>query len=305
MFDRQYSASLIIACQGSQESEIKSTPYGEIRSRNGANLKFTANDAKGVYTNWSKHELEVVKHEAVPVEGHIYLEDPTKSEVLNAFSTINRILSKYPQPATSIDIFFAGHGECPSGALVLKDDILSAKELLHIINAPLASSQGARGLGLGLDSCYAGSFLIDIVVELQKKGHSIELRDAMVSSMHDERSWELSFLEHGAFTFAFLHPGNSYVKGKELNIAIERNDHKMIAKCLQGMVGMMASPVSFLTQGRQHPIQCLKGYLFEVAGLGEFSISDIEGAVTRESLVNYFEKIRQDFWTENNISKTF
>jgi hypothetical protein len=160
-------------------------------------------------------------------------------------------------------------------------------------------------LGLRLDSCYAGSFLIDIVVELQKEGYSIELRDAMVSSMHDEKSWELSFLEHGAFTFAFLNPGNSYVKANELSIAIERNDHKMIAKYLQGLVGMMASPVSFLTQGRQHPIQCTKGYFFEVTGLGGFSISDIAGAVTRESLVNLFEKVRQDFWTENNIIKTF
>lgn len=303
MYNRQYSVSVVIACQGSQESEIKSTPYGEIRSRSGASLKFTTNDAKGVYTQWLKHEREVVEHETVPDEGHIYLENPTKSEVLNAFSTINQILSKYPQGATGIDVFFAGHGECSSGALVLKDDTLSAKELLHIINSPLASSQGARGLGLGLDSCYAGSFLIDIVVELQKKEHSIELRDAMVSSMHDEKSWELSFLEHGAFTFSFLHPGNSYVKGNELNIAIERKDNKMIAKCLQGLVGSMASPVGFLTQGRQHPIRCYKGALMNISGLGEFYIHDIEGGVTRESLINCFEKIRQDFWTENNINK--
>jgi hypothetical protein len=140
MFDRQYSASLTIACQGIQESETKSTPYGEIRSRSGASLKFTANDAKEVYTNWLKHELEFYEHKSVPVEGHIYLEDPTKSEVLNAFNTINQILSKYPQDETGIDIFFAGHGECSSGALVLKDGILSVKELLHVINAPLALS---------------------------------------------------------------------------------------------------------------------------------------------------------------------
>lgn len=289
MYDRLYSASLVIACQGNQEPEIETTPYGEIRSRDGANLKFTANDAKGIYKDWSRGN-------SLPPEAHIYLENPTKSEVEKAFDKINLILSKYPQKKTGIDIFFAGHGEFPAGSLVLKDHNLSVKELIELVSVPLDKNQGERGLGLILDSCYAGSFLIDVVVELEEPNSGIRLFDARVSSMHDEKSWELSFLEHGAFTFAILNPGNQYLEKNELAKAIERKDNRVIAKCLQGMVGMVASPVSFLTQGKQHSIDCMKGGHFSVDGHGSFSLFDIEGNVNREALIKNFEKAKNEIW---------
>lgn len=289
MYDRQYSASLVIACQGNQEPELQNTPYGEIRSRDGASLKFTKNDAKGIYQKWSRDN-------PFPPEAHIYLENPTKSEVEKALERINFILSKYPQKQTGIDVFFAGHGECPTGSLVLKDHNLTVKELLGLLSMPLNKAQGERGLGLMLDSCYSGSFLIDIVVELEEHNYGIWLFDAIVSSMHDEKSWELSFLEHGAFTFAFLNPGNQYLKKNELSRAIEKKDNKVIARLLQGMVGSMASSVAFLTQGRQHSIDCMKGLHFEVVGHGSFSLADLEETITREILISKFEKAKNEVW---------
>lgn len=158
-------------------------------------------------------------------------------------------------------------------------------------------SLGERGLSIILDSCYAGSFLIDIVVELENHNHGIKLLDAKASSLHNEKSWELSFLEHDAFTF--LNPGNKHVDSRELTRAIEKNDNTIIAKSLQGLVAMMACPVAFLTRGRQHPIDCVKGYIFSISGLGEFSLGDIEETITRDLLIAYFEKAKNQIWEKD------
>ncbi len=50
MYDRKFSASLIIASKGTELAEVIPTPYGEMRSRDGTNLEFTSNDARG-YTH--------------------------------------------------------------------------------------------------------------------------------------------------------------------------------------------------------------------------------------------------------------
>lgn len=285
---RPYAASLVIASQGKQEAELVNTAYGEIRSRDGANLKFTANDAKGVFQKWIKTNRHL------PTEAHVYLENPTKSEVKNAFSEINGLLSQYPQEKTGIDIYFAGHGEFPTGSLVLRDENLHFNELLDLISEPIDITAGSRGFSLMLDSCYSGSFLIDIVVALEKKEFGVKLLDAFTSSMHNEKSWELSFLEHGAFTFTFLNPGNQYVMPHELTKAIEEDDQRMLAKFLQGMVGMLASPVAFLTKARQHSISCSKGYngyQFSINGLGSFSLSNLK-EINRELIIEKFDKAK-------------
>lgn len=291
MYDRRYSAGLFIASQGTQESELVNTAYGEMRSRDGANLKFTTNDAKGIFQEWSEDF-------SLPPEAYIYLENPTIAEIKEAFNKINIVLSEYPQEQTGIDLYFAGHGEYPSGSLVIKDHVLTAKELIYLMSVPLNPSQGKRGLSFILDSCYAGSFLINIVLELEHNGCRIKLFDAKVSSMHDEKAWELEFLEHGAFTFTFLNPGNGYVNNIEFTRAIEKQDHRLLAKYLQGSVGHLASSTAFLTQGRQHSIDCLKGDHITIDGHGYFSISDIEGIITRENLIKEFEKAKNVIWEE-------
>ncbi len=292
MYDRHYSASLIIACEGNSNSDILMTPYGEIRSRDGAKLKYVTNDARGVYYWWSKDS-------SVPMQAHIYLENPTKSDVKNAIDKINLELSSFDQGNTGIDIYFAGHGEYNSGSLVLKDESLGAIELIDMIIEPLDPKKGVRGISLMLDSCYSGSFLIDVFLTLDNST-SCRLFDAMASCLPNEKSWELSFLEHGAYTFSRLNPGNSHVEKNELTKAIEKNDYKIIAKCIQGLVSSMASPVSFLTLGKQHSIECFKGLEFSINGHGSFSLADYNtGTVTREQLINLIYEAKDSIWNNN------
>lgn len=299
MHDRKFSAHLVIASEGTGTSEVRTTSYGEIRSRDGANLKYTSNDAKGIFQKWGKYCN-------LSQKAYIYLENPTKPEVVKAFDQINQVLSNYPQEQTGIDLFFAGHGSFPSGSIVLRDGILSAKELIKLMSKPLEKTKGNRGLGLLLDSCYASSFLIDIILELEKNESSIKLFDALVSSMHDEKSWELSFLEHGAFTFSFLNKGNAYVNINNFVRAVEKNDYKVIVKSLQGIVGSMgANSVAFLTQGRQHSIDCTKGSDFSIDGHGSFSLLDIKEPITKEGLIDKFTRAKDEIWgSYKNVDNT-
>jgi hypothetical protein len=293
MYDREFSASLIIASKGPAQAEVRSTAYGEMRSRDGADLRYTSNDAKGMYSNW-------LENQNLPSEAFIYLENPTKSVVEEAVNQINGVLSNYPQEKSGIDLFFAGHGHPRSGSLVLKDGNLSAKELIDLISRPLEKTKGRRGLSFFLDSCYSGGFLIDTIIELEKDDSTLRLFDALVSSMYDEKSWELSFLEHGAFTFSFLNKGNAYVDRLEFARAVEKNDSRIIAKYLQSMVGTMGGDsATFLTQGKQHSIDCIKGHHFTIGGFGNFSLTELEEEISREILEERFKMARSEIWNNN------
>jgi hypothetical protein len=185
-------------------------------------------------------------------------------------------------------LYFAGHGENSTGSLVLSNDVLSSEELLDYISSSVkkGKAKGIRGLSLMLDSCYSGAFLIDTILEIDKNFQNVKLYDVEISSRYNEKSWELSFLEHGAFTYSFLNRGNGYVNQKELSKAIDNNNHGVIAKYMQGSVGMMACPVAYLTQGKQHAISGVKGCFF-----GGVDISEYEwGSLTKDLLLDLFDK---------------
>lgn len=290
MYDRKYSASLVIGCEGKSEPQVEQTYFGEMRSRSGANLKYVINDAKKIFEKWSTDN-------ELPNEAHICLQNPDKKEVIQAIQSINKILSEYNQEQTGLDVFFAGHGEYGTGSLVMNDDTFSAEELIYHMSENLDSSKGERGLSFFLDSCYSGSFLIETILTSEKSKCPIRLFDAKVSSLPKEKSWELSFLEHGAYTFTFLNEGNAYVPQKELTKAIEKQDHALVAKYIQGMVAMISSPVAFLTQGKQHSIDCMKGYIFSVEGYGDFTTAEFEkGELSKEVLLELFEKAKNSIW---------
>lgn len=279
MYDRPKSISIIVASKGYDKSEIEMTAYGEISTRAGANLKYTQNDANGILELWKKEDdFEI-----------LYLINPTKQELIDIFRKADQILSEFDQDQTGIDFFFAGHGEYPTGALVLSDGILTASELVIVMSENLHPKKGDRGLGIILDSCYSGSFLVDLVVNLDNKYQNIFLFDAIVSAMYDEPAYEMSFLEQGVLTYTILNEGNGYVDKKLFKEAIENNNYKIIAKYMQGLVAMTTSPIVYLTQGKQHEVRCYKGNLFEVGNGDSFVIYETckEGELNREAL--YFE----------------
>jgi len=264
MYERAYSGNIVIASEGPSDPEIVTTPYGEINSRSGARLHYVRSDAKLVFDKWRKDDK-------IPDEASVYLENPTVSDVQNTIASVSQTLNQFPQDHTGIDFYFAGHGRMTDGAWVLKDDVYSPEDLCNTMEENLTDGSGLRGISMMVDACYSGAFLIEFMIQVQKS-MNLDFRDGLFSSLPHEKSWEMSFLEHGAFTFTQMYPGNSYVNSDLLTKAIEQNDHKIIAKYIQGSVGMTSNPTAFLTQSRQHPISVLKGALLSIRGYGDYSV---------------------------------
>ena len=281
MYDRKYSGVVVVSCSGQDEPEIRTTPYGEMRSRSGASLRFTSADADLVWRHWSKGIN-------VPEEACVTIREPSVDEFFSLLSQVSRSLGKYPQGETGIDLYYCGHGRPGDGAILLKDGTVTPSELILHLKTDLEPKMGARGLSMLLDSCYSAAFLFEMIALLQYEGE-LRLYDALCSSMHDEKSWELTFLGHGAFTYTHFHKGNKHVDRDELATAIDLQDQKTIARCIQGLVALSANPTTYLTQGMQHPLDCIKGGFMSAGTRGECDVPDLGEDFTVHDIIKAFE----------------
>lgn len=249
---RPRRASVIIASPGPDEPDEYDTRFGRIRSRSGARLKYTERDAQRVHALWSKAEP------GLPDELHRLLIDPTLREVEFALRDVSaEMLKIYPKDVWSLDLFFAGHGEEATGNLILKDDLLSPRRMLEL-QASNAGQIGAskRLLGVWLDSCYSGDFLLRLAFMALDEGFRLD--EGLASCLPGEQCFELPTLEHGIFTYTRLHRGNAHVDRDRFNQAILQNDSAELVKGLQGMVGMISNPSAFLTEGKQFSMSLIK-----------------------------------------------
>ena len=208
-------AAVAIASPGPDEPEQRETRFGRIRSRSGARLEHTVRDAESVYALFRESEPDL------PDELHRLLIDPTVRDVERALRDVSSTGSNI-----GLDLFFAGHGEEETDNLVLKDGTLSPTRLLE-----LHGGQGS--IGVWLDSCYSGAFLLRLAIEGWPW-----LVDGFASCLPDEVCFEMDTLGHGVFTYTRLHPGNAHVDKERFNQAILANDPDELAKGLQGWVGM-------------------------------------------------------------------
>lgn len=286
MYGTTFHGSISIACAGKEEPYIIPTPYGEMRSRSGAQLKYTANDAL-------KFHQSILKNNPLGESANIFLENPTKDEVKESIEQIREVLAE--KSGNGFYFFFAGHGIYGTGDLVLADENLTAVELLEMIGGTNDDHDISLTTEIRLDSCYSGSFLIDIILELEKEIYNVYLMEGFAASMFDEKSWEMSFLEHGAYSFTLLHPGNEYVNSKQLVEAIENNNHRIIAKYAQAGIAMKAPPIPFLTQARQHSMSVYKHNLIGMDNYGDFQLSDLKPPLTREKIIAEIIEIRSSF----------
>ena len=272
----RYSANIVIASSGKEVPQIFETPFGEIRSRDGASLKFTTNDAESCFNRWKKKTGDYI-----PEDFHSLLVDPTLSQVEQTIKQLSIKLAKFPKGDPGLSLYFAGHGKQGSGDLVLKDGTLSPTRFLDLQQKETSEKRGSRGIGIILDSCYSGAFLLRLALECDRRFNEFSLYEGRVSCLPDEKSFELSSLEHGVFTYTFLNPGNKSVDSDEFNRAILEQDYPIIARGLQGAVANNGgNPTAFLTQGKQFFVS-LTNYRISVPGYTEI---ELESKSTFEEL---------------------
>ena len=267
---RPRCASIVIACAGPQQPDVLPTRFGEIRSRNGALLRHTAQDADSVYHLWK------AKAPDLPDNMQVLLINPTKRQVQDTIRTVSaRIHQDYPDEV-GLDFFFAGHGEQTSGGLILKDGILSATEFLRLQADDVGpKSGGERTIGVWLDSCYSGAFLIRLAIESFEDYQGFRLDEGLASCLPDENCFGMDILEHGVFTYTRLYSGNSHVDSEGFNQAILHNNKHEIAKGLQGLVGMTSNPSAFLTEGKQFSMSLTKHVIDVAGGFGTAKLAEI------------------------------
>ena len=258
------------------------TRFGEIRSRNGALLRHTAQDAESVYLLWKAEEPDL------PDNRQILLVDPTKSQVEDTIRNVSARIRQDHADEVGLDFFFAGHGDRSNGGLILKDGKLSPTEFLCFQADDVGpNSGGERTIGVWLDSCYSGAFLIRLAIEAFEEFCGFRLDEGLASCLPDEKCFEMDILEHGIFTYTRLHPANSHVDSDSFNKAILQNNQDEIAKGLQGLVGLTSNPSAFLTEGKQFSMSLTKHVIdvqgdFGTAELGDGSdFNEVSRQLTR------------------------
>ena len=262
-------ASIVVACKGQQQPNVFQTRFGEIRSRNGAQSKFTAVDAEGMWQCFKNSEA------ALPDDLHVLMIDPTRSQVQETIRNVSNTVRREYGNAIGLNFGFAVHGCAGNGDLVLRDGVLSSTEFLALQEEDVTlGGENERTFGVWLDSCNSGAFLIRLAIEAFDDFVGFRLDEGLASCLPGEACFEMDSLQHGVFSFTLLHPGNMNVDRLEFNDAILCNRKDEIAKGLQGLVAMMSNPSAFLTEARQFSIELCKNVIdvhgdFSTVALGE------------------------------------
>ena len=131
-----------------------------------------------------------------------------------------------------------------------------------------------RTIGLWLDSCYSGAFLIRLAIAAYEQYVGFRLDEGLASCLPDEDCFEMDILKHGVFTYTRLNQGNATVDTDRFNRAILENDKEEIAKGLQGLVSTMSSSTAFLTQGRQFSMSLYKRMIDVHGGFASAELED-------------------------------
>ena len=142
--------------------------------------------------------------------------------------------------------------------MILKDGTLSPVRFLELQADDVSPDSGARTIGVFLDSCYSGAFLLRLAIEYFENFEGFRLDNGLASCLPDEECFEMDSLEHGVFTYTHLNPGNSNIDQQCFNQAILDGNFKEMLKNLQGMVGMLSNPSAFITQGKQFSMSLMK-----------------------------------------------
>ncbi|NEP19473.1 MAG: hypothetical protein F6J97_21705 [Leptolyngbya sp. SIO4C1] len=208
--------------------------------------------------------------------------------------TIERLAERKATPGRKnvFNLIYAGHGRPADGALEFSDGALSGEDFYHELVEHYTDHPNRLHVDIVLDSCYSARFLIDFVVGSQSS-ETVHVFDCMVSSLPDEKSYEMDFIEHGAFSFSLTHPGNSYVDATELARAIDNQDLRTIVKSLQGIAA--PNPVAFLTNGRQHSMELISGHYLSIPGAGSIELADHFGTLTHAGLADAIARAKLNY----------
>jgi len=263
---RKYSGYITVSCSGPSEPSVARSRLVTIRSRAGADLRYTTADADFLYRHFSSRH-----YDAQPEDLHIRLVNPKRKDLLDAVAAMSYRLNAFRgKPHWSggcIHLIYAGHGREGDGALVFPDGELTAQEYLACVANYAPPSETRTRLDLCLDSCFSGAFINELLNEAASRyKSSVSPCSLFAAASHDEFAWELPKYGHGIWTYAFM---------QELRkpSLCQRRPALLARVLIRRLLGLErrelhSGGVSFMTAGRQHSCFYENGtFMVDGAGL--------------------------------------
>lgn len=210
-------------------------------------LRFAAADAKGLAARLQKERGRVFGDVQVTLHTD---EDATPAKILEGLDWLQRSCTENDLAV----VYFSGHGLRARRGLYYvsylgdEENIYNTCVNWEDIAKRLTETRASQILFLS-DCCHAGSFATDRYVNQQEIAQTVSRAEHLTvfaSSSSDEKSFELTRLGHGAFTFALLEA----LKGEADADFDNRIDW-------DELVAFVSKRVAELTHNTQHP-QVLK-----------------------------------------------
>ena len=201
--ERSSHGYMTVAASGPLYPLIAESARTGRRGRAYADLEYTTADAHHLAEEWANQTPFLGGSQPV----HHFLNDPTIDEFLdglvNTLDSLETRAGATDWSQLAITLSFCGHGRPEGGALELKDGILSPNDLVHHLES-LARSRATHGLRLGLllDSCFSGEFLIQTLDAMTQQDILLPYY-SFASAMPDEEAFEDPELGHGLGTYCF------------------------------------------------------------------------------------------------------
>ncbi|MEH7607892.1 hypothetical protein, partial [Priestia megaterium] len=224
--------------------------------------------------------------------------NPTMVEVRNAIFEIGAWFAQFTKEddwvGGGITIAFAGHGEINTGSLVIRDGVITYKDLYDLLSA--ISLSGRLRYNLILDSCYSGRFLIDFLYESLNDKSKLIPDYLGAACMYDETAVEESSLGHGLYTYCFS-VRREEIGGYAARAIQPDNSYGPSVNFVGGSYG-----VSLMTFGMQNPL-IFDQYSFSLCGetvnvsRGDF----FEDVIDKDEVIYNLEALRDQF--KRNINK--
>lgn len=252
---RKYQVYISISCSGPENGKIMKLRGGKLRTRNGADLKFTTADS-----DWFFQQMHNEVNPLTMKVKHYRLINPSIDDFSNTLSKASSFLKQYTTnkdwDGGSIILIYAGHGFGKKGSLVFKNSsLVDAADVMRFLANEIPKTSRRLRIDAIVDSCYSGAFLADLL----QTAHN-ELEDRIFpctlfgASLPDEESLESDRFGHGIFSHSYIQDVNSpplhnRIKWLWLK-TIGRDKH-----------GLSQGGVSYLTDGKQHSFEYENGSL--------------------------------------------
>jgi hypothetical protein len=289
---RRWEAFISVSASGPEFSPLLEKEGHLPRARMAADLRYTTADVDFLYTHFLEPDCDRPRENDL----HIRLVNPSKDEVLSAFSQAGQWLETHRDDAGwdggGIHFNYAGHGTEDQGTLVLNPGFLHVDEFIDSICGVASRVSSPRRLRVSvvLDSCHSGAWVTRILHACSHERSDLLIPfNLFAACMTDEYALEDASLGHGIFTYCLSVQEQALGSFGAIGI-LPDNSYGPALAIASGERGC-----SFLTAGLQNPVAYWNGAGQLEVSRSSFSIFHEDGqTLTEEQMLKQLLRNRDE-----------